>query len=134
MAFEILTQWENMIQLHKIKDFQFKHMQFSPTLFIVPQLWNWKRLKRPPQPHSIVFSWNIAWSFLKIIPPPLSTSFNYRNHSCTMFIIMWVWVNRSPINLSTNSCFKPFQLNFLTLLSFINSKYLLAYLLFVVNG
>jgi hypothetical protein len=24
MVFEILTQWENMIQLHKIKDFQFK--------------------------------------------------------------------------------------------------------------
>jgi len=134
MAFEILTQWENMIQLHKLKISNLKHMQFSPTHFIVPQLWNWKHWKRPPQPHSIVFSWNIAWSFLKIIPPPLSTSFNYRNHSWTMLIIMWVWVNRSPINLSTNSCFKPFQLNFLTLLSFINSEYLLAYLLLFING
>jgi hypothetical protein len=62
----------------------------------------------------------------------LSTLFNYRNHSWTMLIIMWVWVSHSPINLSTNP--KPFQLNFLTLLSSINSKYLFAYLLLVVNG
>ncbi len=121
-----------LIQLHKIKDFQFKTYAIFTHTFHCSTIMKLKALKNPPQPHLIVFSWNIAWSFLDILPPPLSTSFNYRNHSWTMLIIMWVWVFHSLINLSTNP--KPFQLNFLTLLSFINSKYLLAYLLLVVNG
>jgi hypothetical protein len=58
MAFEIVTQWENMIQLHKIKDFQFKtHAIFTHTFHC-------STLKASPTTTSIVFSWNIAWSFL----------------------------------------------------------------------
>ncbi len=134
MVFEILTQWENMIQLHKIKDFQFKTYAIFTHTFHCSTIMKLKALKTSLTTTFNCFFLEYCMEFSKIFPPPLSTSFNYRNQSCTMLIIIWAWVSHSPINMSTNSCFKPFQLNFLTLLSSINSKYLLAYLLLVVNG
>jgi hypothetical protein len=48
MAFEILTQWENMIQLHKIKDFQFKTYAIFTHTFHCSTIMKLKALKTSP--------------------------------------------------------------------------------------
>jgi len=71
MAFEILTQWENMIQLHKIKDFQFKTYAIFTHTFHCSTIMKLKVLKTSPTTTFNCFFLEYCMEFSKNSPTSL---------------------------------------------------------------
>jgi hypothetical protein len=75
MVFEILTQWKNMIQLHKIKDFQFKTYAIFTHTFHCSTIMKLKAFKTSPTTKFDCFFLEHCMEFSKILPPPFVNIF-----------------------------------------------------------